>query len=226
MVVSRSNAIAGIEALFAVPLAYFLPSSATALVLTAAILFVLNASVVTAAGGARLISLHLLNSAACGIGLGLALFPWLAFPVSAAGIVFLCCLLMVLGFVQLPSRMSKVRLSVQATALAAVFLAWMTIHRGGLLSAARPADHLQVGLRFLFSAPLVLVAVASFSEPLRGSRYLPVLVAACAAQLSAGLFELGAALERFPLIVAGFAFLGVSVVLFIFAGVPYRTRRE
>ncbi len=219
--------LATLEALFALPLAYFLPSSNLALVLTGGILFGLNASVVVANSRGWLISLNMLNMAAFGIGLGLVLGPSIALSMSAVTIGVLCLLLVLLGWLQLPDQISKSSLTVQTAALAITLVAWMTVQKYGLVSGEEKSatDHMQMGLRFLFGAPLLLVAVTNFAAQLRGSRYLVLLIAVCAGQLGIGFFELGGALQMLPLIIAGFAFVGFFLLLVVFAVAFYRPKR-
>lgn len=216
-----------IEALFAIPLAYFLPSSGVALVLTGGILFGLNASTVFAGSRERSLSLHVLNVAACGVGLGLVLGVGLAFSISVATIGCLCLLLIALGWFQLLDSSSKLSLAVQTAALAITLVVWMTVRKYGLVSGEEKlvSDHLLSGLRFLFAAPLLLVAVTNFAAQIRGSSYLVLLIAVCTGQFGIGFFELGASLQVLPLIIAGFVFVGAFLVLVVFAVALYRPTR-
>jgi hypothetical protein len=219
--------LAVLEALSAVPLAFFLPFSRTALVLTVGILIALNASIfATITSRIWSLSLQLSNLVACGIGLKLVLesgsHSWSA-SVVMIGVLYLC--LLVLGFFRLSDGMLRGCLAVQQIALASTLIFWMLIEQfrpvldtGQIMSL----DHFRMGLRFLFGAPLALVAIAFFAGLAGWKGYFTALAGACAGQWAVGFFELGAALQLYPLVVAGFVLGGIFLLLLVLAVVPRR----
>jgi hypothetical protein len=219
--------LAVLETLSAVPLAFFLPFSTTALVLTVGILVALNASIfATMTGKAWSLSLQLANVVVCGICLKLVLEPgrpslW-AFIVTI-GVLYLS--LFVPGFFRLSDAMLRGCFAAQQLALASTLIFWMLIERfrpAIETDRAMSLGHFQVGLRFLFSGPLVLIAVAFFAGLAGWKGYFTALAGVCAGQWAVGFFELGEALQVYPLVVAGFVLLGIFLLLLVLAIVPGR----
>jgi hypothetical protein len=219
--------LAVLEALSAVPLAFFLPFSRTALVLTLGILIALNTSIfATITNMVWSLSLQLSNLVACGIGLKLVLesgsHSWSA-SVVMIGLLYLC--LLVLGFFRFSEGMLRGCFAAQQLALASTLIFWMlTRHFRPVLDAEQimSLDHFRMGLRFLFGGPLVLVAIAFFAGLAGWKGYFTALAGACAGQWAVGLFELGAALQVYPLVVAGFVLGGLFLLLLVLAVVPRR----
>lgn len=219
--------LAILEALSAVPLAFFLPFSTTVLVLTVGILVALNASIfATITAKAWSLSLQLANVFVCAICLKLALEPdrpllW-AFIVTIA-VLYLS--LFVLGFFRLSDTMLRRCFATQQSALASTFIFWMLIEQ---LRPVIEADqfmslgHFRMGLRFLFAGPLALVAIAFFAGLAGWKGYFTALAGVCAGQWAVGFFELGGALQVYFLVVAGFVLLGVFLLLLVLAVVPGR----
>lgn len=219
--------LAVLEALSAVPLAFFLPFSRTALFLTVGILIALNASIfATISIRVWSLSLQLSNLVVCGIGLKLALESsspsWRA-SVLVIGVLYLC--LLVLGFFRLSEGMPRGCFAAQQLALPSTLIFWMLIRQfRPVLDAVEvmSLDHFRMGLSFLFTGPLALIAITFFAGLAGWKGYLIALAGACAGQWAIGFFELGAALQVYPLVVAGFVFTGVLLLLLVLAVVPGR----
>lgn len=220
----KAFAVAAIvEALSIVPLAFFLPFSAVALVSAVGILAALNASLfVTNSKGAWLGFLEFMNLGICAACLELALrqgYRSLLFPILA--IALLCLLLFILGVLGLPNRMLKRCFAAQQVALASTAIFWLVIrHFGPVFEASGiiSVDHFRTGLRLLFAGPLALVAVAFFAGFAEGKRHLIIsLVGICAGQWAVGFFELGVELQVYALIVAGFLLTGTFLLLLVLA---------
>src|SRR5579862_2389909 len=215
-----------LEALSIIPLAYFLSSSELALVLAVGMLMALNASAISAVGNAtRTVLLHFLNVIVCGIGLVLALIPEIATLWMSVGVVgFLCLFQFVVGHSRLADGTFRGAFAAQQLAIGSTLIVWMIVHRSGFASDAatmRP-DHLRTGLRLLFGAPFAFVAIVFIGKRFGWTGLLIALAGASAGQWGAGFLELGAALQLIPLIIIGLIFLGVFLVLLVFAVVPRR----
>ena len=220
--------LAVLEALSAVPLAFFLPFSRVAPVVAAGILVALNASVLaTIAARAWSLPLQASNLAIGGIFLKAAFqpgsLPWEAWAVTVGA---LCMCLFVLGFFHLSDRMLRQCFAAQQLTLASTLIFWLVIQHfgprfeaGGLISA----EHFRAGLRFLFGGPLALVAITFFSGLAGWRGYFAVLAGVCAGQWGMGFIELGGALQAYPLVVVGFVLLAMFLLLVV-VGVVSRRR--
>jgi hypothetical protein len=219
--------VAILEVLSIVPLAIYLPFSAVALVLAAGIFAALNASMfVITSRGVWFAFMEFINLAVCAACLVLVLKESkgsLLFCVPAIGL--LCLLVFILGFLSLPDRVLKRCFAAQQAALASTLIFWVVIRHfgtvfesGGIISV----DHFRTGLRLLFAGPLTLVAVAFFAGTSGRKRYLTALAGICAGQWAVGFFELGVALQVYALVVAGFALLGVFVLLLVLGAMSGR----
>ncbi|MGC1912637.1 MAG: hypothetical protein WA660_12450, partial [Candidatus Acidiferrales bacterium] len=116
----------------------------------------------------------------------------------------------------------------QQVALASTLIFWVVIRHFGTVfesSGLISVDHFRAGLRLLFAGPLALVAVAFFAGISGRKGYLTALAGICAGQWAVGFFELGAALQVYALVVAGFALLGVFVLLLVLGAMSGRRPR-
>lgn len=222
--------VAILEVLSIIPLAIYLPFSAGALVFAAGILAALNASVfVITSRGVWFAFLEFINLAVCAGCLVLALkesHGSLLFSVLAIGL--LCLLLFILGFVRFPDRVLKRCFAAQQVALASTLIFWVVIRHFGTVfesSGIISVDHFRAGLRLLFAGPLALVAVAFFAGITGRKGCLTALAGICAGQWAVGFFELGAALQVYALVIAGFALLGFFVAFLVLAAMPGRRQR-
>jgi hypothetical protein len=222
--------VAILEVLSIVPLAIFLPFSAVALVFAVGILAALNASMlVIIPKGAWFGFLEFANLVICAACLVLALqesHRSVFFSVLAIGV--LCLLLFILGFFRLSDRMLKRCFATQQVALASTLIFWTVIRHFGTVfesSGVISVDHFRAGLRLLFAGPLALVGVTFFAGIIGRRGYLTVLAGICAGQWAVGFFELGAALQVYALIVAGFVLLGVFVLLLVLGAMSGRHAR-
>jgi hypothetical protein len=219
--------LAVIEASSALPLAYFLPFSTTALVLTVGILTALNASQFATIGSrAWSLFLHSSNLVVCGLGLKLVLEPggraqWVS--ILVIGLLYSC--LLALGLFRFSDRMLRGCFAAQQLALASTLIFWMVIQQSRPILDAEQImslSHIRMGLCFLFGGPLTLIAIVFFAGLAGWRGYFTALAGACAGQWAAGFFELGAALQSRPLGIAGFALLGIFLLLLVLAIVPGR----
>lgn len=213
--------LAVLEALSAVPLAFFLPFSTTALVLTVGILVALNASIFATMTAAKAwsLSLQLANVVVCGICLKLALEPdgpFLLGSVVIIGVLYLS--LFALVFFRLSDMMLRRCFAAQQLALASTLIFWMVIQQ------FRPVleSNSRMGLRFLFSGPLALIAIVFFAGLAGWKGFFTAMVGVCAGQWASGFFDLGAALQVYSLVVAGFVLGGIFLLLLVLAVVPRR----
>lgn len=222
--------VAILEVLSIIPLAIFLPFSAVALVFAVGILAALNASMfVIISQRAWFGFLEFVNLAICAACLELALqhdHRSLLFSTLAIGL--LCLLLFILGFLRLPDRILKRCFVAQQVALASTAIFWVVIRHFGPAfesSGDISVDHFRAGLRLLFAGPLALVGVAFFAGVTGRKGYITALVGICAGQWAVGFFELGAALQVYALVVAGFVLLGVFLLLLVLAAMSGRHPR-
>lgn len=218
------------QALSVVPLAFFLPFSTTALVFAIGILVALNASIISIIDSRSWsLSLQIWNLVVCGFCLALVFVPdrlslWTIIVIIAA--LWFC--LLALAFFRLPGTMLRACFAAQQLALASTLAFWILLeHFLPVLEVGQSMDlpHFRMGLRFLFSGPLALVAVVFCAGILGWKRYLTALAGVCAGQLAAGFFELGAALQAYSLVLAGFVFGSILILLLIVAAVSKANRR-
>jgi hypothetical protein len=219
--------VATLEVLSIVPLAIFLPFSAVALVFAVGILAALNASMfVIVSQRAWRGFLEFLNLAICAACLVLALQEaQRSLFFSAVAIGVLCLLLFILGFFRLSDRVLKRCFTTQQVALASTLIFWTVIRYFGTFfesSGAMSVDHFRAGLRLLFAGPLALVGVAFFAGITKRKGFFTAVAGICAGQWAVGFFELGAALEVYALVVAGFVLLGVFVLLLVLGAMSGR----
>jgi hypothetical protein len=127
--------------------------------------------------------------------------------------------LLVLGVGRFSEGMLRGCFAAQQLALASTLILWMVVQQFPLVLNARqmPLDHFRVGIFFLFVGPLALIAVAFFAGLVGWKSYFTALVGACAGQWAIGFFELGGALQLYPLVIAGFISLGIFLFLIVFA---------
>lgn len=216
--------LAVLEALSAIPLAFFLPFSKAALVSTVVILVALNAAALAAIAGRALpVLLQASNLAIGGIWLKFALGSggpsWQASAVTI-GALYLC--LFAIGFFHLSDSMLRGCFAAQQLALASTLIFWIVIRHFGAgfeASGLISAEHFRAGLRFLFAGPLALVAVTFFAGLAGWRGYFAALAGVCAGQWAMGFFELGGALQAYPLVVAGFVLLAAFVLLLVLGAV-------
>lgn len=218
--------LAVIETLSAVPLAYFLPFSNIALVLTFVLFIALNASIIaTITRMAWLACLHLLNITICIVSLGLAFglhtYIWWLYVLIIGALDF--CLGAFCVFL-LSSLSLKRCFVVQQLVLTSTLILWIVIQHSRLVLSGQdmPLDHFRKGIFFLFLGPLAFSAIAFLSELFGWRSYFILLAVGCIGQWAVGFFELGNALQAYPLIIAGFVLSGGFLLLLILALIPWR----
>jgi hypothetical protein len=218
--------LGGLEALSILPLAFFLPSSRTALALAVGLVAALNTSMfTTVASKMWMVVLEVLNLVASGI------FVWLIRgnqhpPLPAFGlmVVFFCGGLLVLGIIQLPKGLMRKCLAAQQGALASTLICWMLVQQLrmhlGLAQAAPLPD--AMAFRFLFLGPLGFTVVVFISGFTGWTSYMIFWTAICVGQFAIGFLDLSVYLDIAALNVIAFGLLASFVILLGVALIPRR----
>ncbi len=211
------------------PLAFFLPFSSTALLLTLAFMATLSFSSLSAVTSTKwLLSLQPANFLVLTTSAILLFRDFgLSLGIRCLMIALLFAALALLSYYGVPQGLMRRSVPVQQMVFAATLVPLLLVRDVHVADAlkVRSWEHLDMALRSLFLGPLGMFAVVFVSGFTGWARSLLLLAGACLGQYAIGLLELGIWLDvrllRFASFISGCGF----VLLLVAAVVPRRAKK-
>jgi hypothetical protein len=214
--------LAGIEAVCALPLAYFLPSpSEVPLVLAVGLVAAVNSAMfATVRSKAWSVVLLAVNLVAIGFSLRVALDPSRFLSSASHLVIGLMCLgVFVLGFFKLPNGPMRGFLPAQQWALACTLISWMFVQQLHTQLGMLP----EMDVRALFIGPLA-VAVAALLSGFTGWKkwYILAWLGVGLGQYWIGIFDLAGHLDAPPVRRATLGLMAGFFLVLVAAATPAR----